>query len=415
MPATLFIARHGAKFDGHDFIIAAQQHGAVAALVERRVNIDNPQILVTNTTLSLGKMAAWKRQQFSGKVITLTGSCGKTTTKEMLTAILQNCGEVLCNMRSFNNEVGLPLTLWQLQPTHKYAVLELGANHFGEINYLSSLAHPANVALITNAEPCHLEGFGDVDGVAKAKAEIFAGLAIDGTAVLNMDDPHFSYWKTLIEKHAAITFGFSSNADVSATEIKYNDLGYPSFVLNLPSEKMPINLSVIGRHNIFNALGAAAVATALDISPADIKKGLENVAPVAMRLNIKPGFAGACIIDDTYNANPTAVAAALDILLQQKGEKIFVFGCMRELGREAEKWHEYIGKLAKQKGIDALYVCGDFREIVAQAFGEHSYSFASQEDLIAAVKQILDAHKVVLVKGSRGAAMEQVVKQLVQK
>ncbi|MCL5261375.1 MAG: UDP-N-acetylmuramoyl-tripeptide--D-alanyl-D-alanine ligase [Gammaproteobacteria bacterium] len=412
-PNDLYIARKGNALDGHDFLGQAKTHGASGAIVERFIHIDDlPQIKVQDATLALGKMAAWQRVQFKNPLFALTGSCGKTTTKELLAAILRTQGEVLVNVRSFNNAVGVPLTLWNINPSQKFAVLELGANHFSEISYLANLVQPIHVAAITNAAPCHLEGFGDVAGVARAKAEIFAGLAANGTAVLNSDDEYYSYWQKIVATHTKVIFGFKSKADISATNITFDAAMRALFQLKLPETTVEVALPLLGKHNVMNALTAAACAYAIGINPEAIKFGLENVIAVKMRLNLQTGLCGAKIIDDTYNANPKAVAAALEILVEQPGEKIFVFGGMRELGEDAEKWHRYIGQLAKELQIDALYVCGEFAKVVSDSFGSAGFAFKTQEELIPALQKNLDANKVVLVKGSRGAKMEKVVQAL---
>jgi UDP-N-acetylmuramoyl-tripeptide--D-alanyl-D-alanine ligase len=408
----LFIARCGTNLDGHEFVVEAQKLGAPAALVERKLAVDIPQVIVANTTEALGKLGAWKRRQFSGKLLAVTGSCGKTTTKTMLAAIMQNFGKTLVSVKSYNNNVGIPLTLWNLNADYDYAVLEVGANHHGEIASLTQLIQPLDVAVICNAEPCHLEGFGDVSGVARAKGELFQGLSSLGVGIINADNDHYNYWRKLLHGHRYLSFGVKNPADIVANNIIVDDSGQPQFMLQLPSGSCDIKLSVFGVHNIMNALAAAAAAYAVDIPITAIKAGLENTAPTAMRLVPQTGYAGARIIDDTYNANPQAVAAALEVLLLQNGKKVFIFGGMRELGDAAKYWHSYVGKLAKDLGVQELYVCGQYSDLVAQAFGSNAYAFQRQEELITAVQVILDENTVVLVKGSRGAMMEKVVKAL---
>lgn len=409
----LYIARKGARLDGHDFIAEAKEKGAGAAMVERFIDVNIPQIKVFNSTQSLGKIARWKRENFNNPILAITGSCGKTTTKEILASILKNLGKVFVNIKSFNNAVGLPLTLWSLQVDDKYAVLELGANHPKEISSLVNLIKPIDVAVITNAEACHLEGFGSIFGVAKAKAEIFEGLSDSGFAILNRDNEYFDYWRKNIHKNC-LSFGLNSKADVVAENLIFDPNGFASFDLVLPLERHKVDLPLTGTHNVLNALAAAAAASAVGVNGEIIKLGLENSKPVMMRQEIYVGYNGATIIDDTYNANPKAVAAALEVLARYSLTKVFVFGGMRELGSEASKWHYYVGKLAKDLKVSSLYVCGEFADKVAEGFGKNSYIFSNQDDLVAALKTILDDNKVVLVKGSRGAQMEKVVARLIK-
>jgi UDP-N-acetylmuramoyl-tripeptide--D-alanyl-D-alanine ligase len=408
----LFVARKGATRDGHDFLAEAQAKGAVAAIVERQITSNLPQIIVPSSEQALGKLATWKRHNFTNPLLAITGSCGKTTTKEMLASILRYCGDVFVNIKSFNNAVGLPLTLWNLQPEQKFAIIELGANHHHEISYLVNLIKPLNVAVITNAECCHLEGFGSLDGVARAKAEIFEGLAPNGVAILNRDSDYYSLWRDIIGSKEHLSFGLQTDAAVSANKLQFDSDGKANFVLHTPFGSAMVNLPHCGKHNVMNALAAAAAATAVKTPLTAIKKGLENSYPVNMRMVYHIGLNGARIIDDTYNANPKAVAAALEVLALQSGEKIFVFGGMGELGNEAAKWHAYVGKVAKDLAIGSLYVCGKFAAEVANAFGAHANVFSGQEELITALKQVLNSKSVVLVKGSRGTQMEQVVAQI---
>lgn len=410
----LYVARKGANLDGHDFIAEAVSHGAIAAMVERKIAIDLPQIIVPNSTKALGILAAWKRRNFHNPVLAITGSCGKTTTKEVLANILRQTADVFVNIKSFNNAVGLPLTMWHLKPEQKFAVIEVGANHHGEISALMQLVKPVKVAAITNAEACHLEGFGDVPGVARAKAEIFEGLATDGIAILNRDSDYFSYWQSIIKGKQSLSFGLTPQADIYAENLTFKH-EYCEFTLHTPTGSCPILLALPGKHNIMNALTAVAAAYAVGVDLENIKNGLEQARPVMMRQVVHVGFNDAKIIDDTYNANPKAVAAALEVLMRENGRKIFVFGGMRELGDESAKWHNYIGKLARDLGVEALFVCGQFADDTAKGFGSAANVFVSQDELVAALKPILDNNSVVLVKGSRGAEMEKVVAQLKMK
>lgn len=413
MVGDFYLALKGDNFDGHDFVLKAKELGASGALVDHKIAVDLPQIIVPDVRLALGEIGVWQRNKFNIPLIAITGTCGKTTTKEMTAAILRQCGNTLASIKSFNNDIGVPLTLWQLQNNYQYAVLEVGANHFGEISYLTNLIKP-DVAVIINALSGHLEGFGDVAGVSRAKGEILEGLKPNGIAVLNADDNYFAYWRDLAGKHKVLSFGIESKADVRAESILLDAKGRPSFKMIFPNgKKIDVNLPLLGKHNVVNALAAAAATFSIGVSVAAIKNGLESLAHVYMRLVSRIGFNGAEIIDDCYNAIPQAVIAALQLLAQYPKEKILVFGCMRELGKEAASWHRAVGAKARELGINHLYVVGEFADEVAQAFGKNAEVFADKAQLILALKKNLDANKVVLIKGSRGAHLEEVVKSLV--
>ena len=407
----LFIALVGAKFDGHDFIRDVAMHGAAGAIVNRRLLTDIPQIIVPDTIRALGMLGKWKREQVNVPLIAVTGSCGKTTTRAMLASILGEIGHTLASAKSFNNEIGVPLTLLQLEKHHRFGVIEIGANHFGEINYLVNLVRP-QVTLITNAAPAHLEGFHSLDGVACAKGEILRGLSNDGIAVLNADDVYYPYWQHLAEPHPLVTFGVKNNATVTLKDLQLNQDHCASFNLCFPETSIFVELPLLGLHNAINALGAAAAAYALGVDTAAIKAGLEQVVAVNRRLNNYRGFAGATIIDDSYNANPASVSAALEILARDQRKKVFVFGEMLELGAETEKWHEHIGRQARDLNIDCLYVYGKSAPIVAKAFGPNAYVFDNHAQLVNTLKPVLDSNTTVLIKGSLGSAMYLVVEAL---
>lgn len=412
-PGELFIAVAGDQFDGHNFVAQAQMRGAVAALVSQDVVCEIPLIKVSDTRKALGQLAAKRREQFPIPLIALTGSCGKTTTKEMLRSILSVCGETLANIKSFNNDLGVPLTLLQLTSQHQYAVIEMGANHPGEIAYLTQLAKP-NVALITNIAPAHLQGFGSIEGVAKAKSEIFNSLTAAGTAIINADDNFADWLKDVLKNRTIWSFGVRNKADFYTKEIGSDDTGRFSFVLCSPQGEIDIKLPLAGQHNVMNALTAAAASMAVGATLPAIKQGLEQVSPVPGRLVIRQGRVGACVIDDTYNANPASVAAALQVLSQRSGERIFVFGGMGELGDNAGDYHKQIGELAKQLRIERVYTCGELAKLAAEAFGNHGYHFANQEELVNELQNILQPEMTILVKGSRSTKMEKVVAALIE-
>ncbi len=409
---SLFVAISGEKFDGHAFIEQAKSQGAVAALVDKPVSSELPLVQVADTRIALGQLAQAHRQQFSIPVIALTGSCGKTTTKEMLRAILSESGSVLASTKSFNNDIGVPLTLFDLITQHRFAVIEMGANHPGEIAYLSQITQP-NIALITNIGPAHLQGFGSIDKVAQAKSEIFLGLSPDGIAVINADDPFEKDWQGRLANHSIIRFGLNKEADFSARQVDLDPQGKVQFILVTPKGEIAIHLALPGKHNLLNALAAAAVAQQVGISLSAIKTGLEKMQDVPGRLAIVKSKTGACIIDDTYNANPSSVTAALQLLVHYPGRHVFVMGDMGELGSNADYYHRHIGELAKELGIEYVYTCGELTALTAQAFGSSGKHYSSQEDLIQALRPLLKKDVTLLIKGSRSAQMDRVVAALV--
>jgi UDP-N-acetylmuramoyl-tripeptide--D-alanyl-D-alanine ligase len=403
----LFLALKGARFDAHDFV--AQVAGkASAALVSQPIDAAIPQVIVPDVRLALGTLAKAWRQQFTKPVIGLTGSNGKTTLKEMLTAILSQQGQTLATIGNLNNDIGVPLTLLRLRAADQFAVIEMGANHFAEIDYLTHMALP-NVAILNNAGAAHLEGFGDLAGVARAKGEIFAGLAAEGVAVINADDTYASYWRDLNKQRNLLSFGFAADADLRGELTSDNQL-----LIHKGAELVAVRLKLLGRHNQLNALAAAAGASALGVSLATIKQGLEALQPVKGRLNPKQGKHGGLVIDDTYNANPSSTAAAIAVLAEQQGRKILVLGDMGELGTTGEQLHFEIGQTAKAAGIDELYTLGRLSAQASQSFGEAAYAYQDLTELLAALNAKLSTDTQVLVKGSRSARMERVVEALTE-
>lgn len=410
---ALFIALHGERFDGHDYVAQAQENGAAAALVTKALDIDIPQVIVGDTRLALGNLAAYWRQQFSIPVAAITGSNGKTTVKEMLAAILRfaagNEEDVLATKGNLNNDIGLPLTLLGLRPHHRYAVTEMGMNHTGEIQYITRIAKPT-VALINNAGNAHLEGLGSIEAVASAKGEIFEGLSAHGIAVINHDDAFAELWKSLAGKRKVITFGFDQSADVSAD---YRLLPESSQIaMKTAKGELSFELTIPGEHNVKNALAAASVAIALGISLPAISAGFGQFSGVKGRLQKQSCKFGAKLIDDTYNANPASMRAAVDVLSGLSGTRILVMGDMGELGDRASELHREIGQYAKSKGIDVLFALGDLSLETVKAFGAGATHFESIEALVAALMTRLDQQVTVLVKGSRFMRMERVVHAL---
>ncbi|MGA2655667.1 MAG: UDP-N-acetylmuramoyl-tripeptide--D-alanyl-D-alanine ligase, partial [Gammaproteobacteria bacterium] len=339
-------------------------------------------------------------------------SCGKTTTKQMMNAIFSKAGPTHSAVGSFNNHVGVPVTLLGLSQEHRYAVIEMGANHPHEISPLTQMAKP-DVAIITIVAPVHTEGFGDVDTIAKTKAEIFEGLGPKGVAIINQDDHYFSFWQQLLKHQPVLRFSSQTKADVFATDIRL-EFGCPVFMLNTPKGKIEIQLPILGRHNVINALAAASAAIALDIPLPLIAEGLAHMQPAKHRLHVCKGINGATIIDDAYNANPLAVKAALDILAGYQGEKVWVFFDMKELGKLAHEAHQEVGQIAREKGINRIFAVGEHARITVNAFGEGAQFFANKADLIHALKPQLHKNMTILIKGSRSGALEEVVKALME-
>ncbi|KPJ67322.1 MAG: hypothetical protein AMJ43_05585 [Coxiella sp. DG_40] len=412
-PGDIFVALNGNNFDGHDFVEEAERKGAIAAVVSRDVNCNLTLIKTDNTFYALGRLAALRRQQVTIPVIAITGSCGKTTTKTMLASILNICGNTLMTQENLNNNIGVPLTLLRLTPEHDFAVIEIGANQVEEIAYSAELTHP-NVAVITNAAPVHLQGFSNVDGVAKVKADILQGLAEDGIALLNADDEYFDYWRSLLkEKQNYLSFAIHHKANITATNIT-NVQNTTSFILHTPLNEQSIQLPVIGEHNVMNALAAAAAAFAVKTSLSAIKIGLETMQPVTRRMLYKSGRNHSIIIDDSYNANPRSMDAAMRVLMQNPGKKILVVGDMAELGDLTEQYHCELGVKARTLGIDQLYAIGKYTLFTVETFRGKAYHFKTHNELIAAVSDLLEPQVTVLIKGSKVNRMWEIVDALLE-
>lgn len=401
----LFVALKGPNFDGHDFVDQAVEQGAAACLLERPVEGANA-IVVPDTRIALGELAAQWREQLPVTVVGITGSNGKTTVKEMLAAILSGAGEVLATRGNLNNDIGMPLTLLELDEKYTYAVIEMGANHHGEIAYLTNIARP-DVALITNAGMAHLEGFGSVEGVAHAKGEIYSGLGDNGIAIVNHEDKYADYWKQLNAGRQVINFGFGEEPQVNAA-IRVQQAGQ-ELTITTGQGEIVVNLKLLGKHNALNALAATAAAVAIDIPLRIIKQGLESLTPVNGRLQLKQGIKGSRVIDDTYNANPTSLYAALDVLSEFPGRHFLALGDMGELGGKADALHEDAGLYARQSGVGRLYTLGTLARHAASVFGEASYSFDNHAEMIEQIQNDLQQDVTLLVKGSRRMQMERIV------
>jgi len=414
----LFVALRGENFDGYEFVPGALQDGAVAAIVnadsyEARAAILNPEsslLIVEDTRFALGQLAAYWRRKFEVPLVGITGSNGKTTVKEMLASILRTAAgsddAVLATKGNLNNDIGMPLTLLQLNARHRYAVIEMGMNHPGEIDYLTRIACP-DVALVNNASGAHLEGLGSVEAVAQAKGEIFAGLDDHGSAMINADDPHAPLWRGLAGTRQLLEFGLAGDADIAGAWRPQD--GGLHLDVQTPQGGFSVQLQVPGEHNARNALAATAAAIALNVPLDTIAEGLKKFGGVAGRLQRKVAKRGAMLIDDTYNANPASMRAAIGVLAQVGGTRIFVLGDMGELGEGAAAFHAEIGGEAKRAGIEKLYALGDLSRDAVSEFGDGARHFERIEDLLAELDKELDADVTVLVKGSRFMKMERVV------
>ncbi|MGY3641853.1 UDP-N-acetylmuramoyl-tripeptide--D-alanyl-D-alanine ligase [Pseudomonas sp. PK-RTE-24] len=411
-PGQLFIALTGPRFDGHDYLNDVAGKGAVAALVEREVaDSALPQLLVKDTRQALGQLGALNRAAFTQPVAAVTGSSGKTTVKEMLASILRTRGPVLATRGNLNNDLGVPLTLIELAPEHTSAVIELGASRLGEIAYTVGLTKP-HVAILNNAGTAHVGEFGGPEKIVEAKGEIIEGLAADGIAVLNLDDKAFGIWRTRAAGRQVLTFALSnSEANFHASDLATDARGCPAFNLHTPEGSERVQLNLLGTHNVANALAAAAAAHALGVSLFGIATGLGAVQPVKGRTVAQLAKNGMRVIDDTYNANPTSMCAAVDILAGFSGRTVLVLGDIGELGDWAEQGHRDVGEYARGK-VSALYAVGPNMVHAVNAFGEQAQHFGTQAELIQALAAEQDTNTTILIKGSRSAAMENIVAAL---
>jgi len=420
----LFWALKGERFDAHDFVanLASRDpnipHKAAAALVHRPIDCALPQIVVADTYQALATLARRWREQFGKPVIALTGSNGKTTLKEMLAAILSQQGQVMATAGNFNNEIGMPLTLLRLRESDDYAVIEMGANHFGEIAYLTDIAQP-DVALVNNAGAAHLEGFGSIKGVSRAKGEIFQGLSSGdntnkGIAIINADDQYADYWRSINTEHKIITFGMDNPADVQG-ELQPDG----SLHITLPEQQtVAVQLPLLGRHNALNALAASAAAIAVNASPKSIKQGLECLRAVKGRLALVKGQNKSTLIDDTYNANPSSIEKAIDVLAARQGRRVLVLGDVAEIGDNGEQLHRDIGVYAAKANIDAFYGFGQAIQAACEAFQQvsqqtqtdkESHFFTDMPALLQALEIEIQPNTTLLAKGSRSMKMERVI------
>ena len=410
---ALFVAVRGPRFDGHDFVGRAGDRGAAAALVERVPDASIPFILVGDSVRALGELAAAWRNRFRDLlVVGITGSNGKTTVKEMTAAIFGTLGPVSATRGNLNNEIGVPLTLCDLDAGHRTAVVELGANHRGEIAALTTLARPA-IGVVTQCAPAHLEGFGSIEGVARAKGELFEYLPDDAAAVVNADDPYADLWRELARPRRCISFGAGANADVRVRTAPGAERRHVA--LDTPAGTVEVGLALSGAHNAFNAGAAAAAAIAAGASLDAIREGLASVRPAKGRLESKRGLRGAEIIDDTYNANPASLQAGLRVLGAKPAPRWLVLGDMAELGPSGADLHAQAGRRARRHGVERLLVVGELGVEAARAFGEGATHFADCAALVDRLRDEIPEGATVLVKGSRAMAMERVVEAIAKR
>jgi UDP-N-acetylmuramoyl-tripeptide--D-alanyl-D-alanine ligase len=414
-PGELFFALRGPNYDGEEFLGRAAAGKAAGAVACDAVDGQLPVIKVGSTRKALGTLAAGWRKKMPATVVGLTGSNGKTTLKELIASCLSLAEPTLATRGNLNNDIGVPLMLSAIEPAHRFVVIEMGANHVGEIAYLTSLAMP-KVVVITNAAPAHLEGFGTIEDVARAKGEILQGATPPEWSVLNADDRFFPYWR----KKAAgqvVSFGLSAAADFRALDPDVSASGSRFTLVSerLAGGKLEISLPLAGRHNVVHACAAAAVATLVGIDADVIRRGLESATPVSGRLRALAGIGGATIYDDSYNANPASVRAAAEFIAACEGEGWLVLADMRELGRDAAELHRSVGEAARQAGVSRLFATGPLSRNTAEAFGANAAWFETRDELTRELVRELGAGSSavnVLVKGSRSMQMERVVHAL---
>ena len=415
---ALFIALRGEHFDAHNFLAQAFSAGAVAAIVQEGIGLSEevanlPLVHVADTKRALGALARHWRSRFNIPVIAISGSNGKTTVKEMTAAIMRaHYGQVhvLATVGNLNNDIGVPLTLLRLRDEHHAAVIELGINHPGETRLLAGFTQPT-IGLINNAQREHQEFMKSVEDVAKEHADLLAALATDGIAVINADDHFSDYWQSVAKGCRTITFGLSNNAAVLA-QYELNEFG-ADLELSCNGNTIAITSNAAGLHNVYNVVSSAAVSFAAGVDLAVIKTGIESFAPVKGRMERKPARHGGTLIDDTYNANPDSVRAAIDVLTRMPGPRILALGDMGEVGDQGEAFHAEIGQYAREAGVEYVFTLGELSHVTASTFGKPAEHFKSVEKLIDAIDGQLRLQPTVLIKGSRFMRMERVVQALV--
>ncbi len=411
----LFLALTGQQHDGHDFLEAARERGAAAALVSEpeRVPTDFPAVIVPDTLEALGRLAAWHRARMAARVAAITGSTGKTSTKDMLGEILRGVGPAVVAEGTQNNEIGVPLTLLRLGPHDAFCVLELAMRGPGEIEYLAAIAQP-QVGVITNVGQSHVGRLGSREAIAQVKAELLEHVPAEGAVVLNADDFFFSVFSAMAAARV-VSFGIDAEADFRAVAVDAGDVDGVSFRMLTPAGEARVRMAVPGRHSVMNALAASAAAMQLGASLEQVAGALEGFAGSAMRMQRVTGVAGSLVLNDAYNASPDSVAAALAVLGAAQGRKVFVFGDMLEMGAEGEPAHREVGRAAAEVGVGRLIAVGELAALAAQEAGELGVRVSAvgeAAEAVALLRSELREGDVVLVKGSRGMALERVVEGL---
>ncbi len=415
----LYLALSGENFDGNKFVTEAIEKGACGAVSSEAVELpeDSSLLVVKDTHEALGKIASLNRLRSDAKLIALTGSQGKTSVKEMIGAILDQNENTLITEANLNNTIGVPLTMLKISPDHTRVVLEMGANSAGEIAFSAGFAHP-DIALITNANAAHIEGFGSLQGIVEAKGEIIDGLSGEGTIVLNADDGNCEQWIERAGDRNKVFFSYRNeelSAEYYASAIEMAEDGAVKFDINTPKGSATVSMLLLGEHNVMNAVSATAVAMEAGASLEDVAAGLASMEAIKGRLYPLAGLAGSRVIDDSYNASPDSFVAAIDVLSNCKGRKVLLAGEMRELGNESEAAHRFVGIYAAEAGIEELWASGESCRPITEAFGEGARLFSNQAELSNACKEIAASDVTFLIKGSRGARMDLVVSELREK
>lgn len=414
---ALFVALVGERFDAHDFASQAVIGGAVALLVERELDADCSQLVVADTKQALGQLGAWVHAQCKTPTVAITGSCGKTTVKEMVASILSQKGQVLYTQGNFNNDIGVPLTLLRSTAEDDYAVIELGANHIGEIAYTTALVKP-DVALVNNVAAAHLEGFGSIDGVKRAKGEIYQGLREGAVAIVNLDSHGGEHWKEVLADKTVKTFSATDhNADFYPRDVRLNPLGVASFTLVTPIGEVDVELGIIGQHNVANALAAAALSLEMGASLAEIAHGLAHLSKVKGRVDMAQLRDDITLIDDSYNASVPAMKAAVDLLGSFSAVRWLILGNMAELGDESLALHQQVGEHAAPFSFEFVLTYGKDAKVISDLCQGHH--FATHQDMMTFIEQHIEQQQgraqVLLVKGANSAGMSKIAAALKEK
>lgn len=408
----IFLSLKGNNFDGNDYIDLAIEKGASGLIINKDIITDLPTLKVSDTSIAYALIAKIKRQMFNIPIIGITGSCGKTSVKNMLYSILSKKAKTLATDKNFNNEIGVPQTLLKLNSNFKYAIIEMGAGKEKDIEYLANIVKP-DISLVNNIGPSHLENLKTIDGVSNEKANIYRFMQTNGTAVINVDDLYAPYMMSCLTTQDIVTYSLFNTADISAKKIITGNKKGVNFNLISKNGEINVQLPVLGTHNVANALAASAIAITVGASLVEVKAGLESFKATEFRLEQKDAINGARLIDDSYNANPVSTIAAMQTLAEFPGKKIFVMGDMGELGSIADEQHKLIGAEAKRQGIDYIFSLGNLTKNTVKEFGENGKHYTNKTKLINDLKNILDKSTTVLVKGSRFMKMDEISKSIV--